>query len=215
LARVRLSGRLFALALAGLLAPGCHMFRSAEADRTVWNELPSDPRPELWAEGEPRIAVVFEGAYRALGDAPPSFDPNATEYYRRKLRRAGAFTQVLKRDHAEAGGLPVVRMQRSFREDDHTVANLSQALTIPGVLGYRFGLVATLTLELTRPDARRLRSPQLARPHLPLRQQPRQRAPPGLFRGGSGQHRSHPAPAPRRPGSLRGRAVARALRHAR
>jgi hypothetical protein len=153
LARVRLSGRLFALALAGLLAPGCHMFRSAEADRTVWNELPSDPRPELWAEGEPRIAVVFEGAYRALGDAPPSFDPNATEYYRRKLRRAGAFTQVLKRDHAEAGGLPVVRMQRSFREDDHTVANLSQALTIPGVLGYRFGLVATLTLELTRPDA--------------------------------------------------------------
>jgi hypothetical protein len=128
------------------------MWRSAGADSTVWNELPDDPRPELWVEGTPRLAVVFEGVYRALGDAEPSFDSQATGYYRRALRRAGVFSEVLSREDESAAGLPVVRMQRSFREDDHTAANMGKAFTVPGVLGYRFDLVATLSLELARPD---------------------------------------------------------------
>lgn len=139
-------------ASAGLLVSGCYMIRSPSEDRTVWNELPNDPRPELWVEGAPKLGVVFEGVYRALGDTEPSPDAQATEFYRRALGDADVFTEVLGREAEATGQLSRVRMERIYREDDQMAANMTKAVTTAGLLGYRFTLIATLTLEIQPPD---------------------------------------------------------------
>jgi len=43
-------------------------------------------------------------------------------------------------------------MERLFRQDTYTGTNVAQAVTLPGLVGYRFGLVATLRLDLRGPD---------------------------------------------------------------
>lgn len=136
------------LVAAGLIASGCYMIRSASEDRTLWDELPNDPRPELWSEGEPRLGVVLEGVYRALGDSAPSPDPQATKFLRRELDEARVFTEVLGPEAAGVGQLARVRMERRYREDDHMAANMAKAATSAGLLSYRYTLMATLRLEL-------------------------------------------------------------------
>ena len=148
---------LLSLATVGLLASGCYTWRSANADSTVWHELPNDPRPELWAEGVPKLSVVFDGAYRARGDAEPSFDPQSTEYYLGALRQAGAFAEVVEPGTEGEGRLPRVRITRSFLEADNLPVNLVKAVTLPGLLGYRYDLVGTLTLEIQPPDGEPVR----------------------------------------------------------
>jgi hypothetical protein len=144
---------LAALVASMCLAPGCYTWRSASADRTVWEELPNDPRPELWVEGTPRVPVVFEGVVSAFGDLEPALDERATEHYRRLLREAHVFTDVLDHEREGIEGLSRVRLERVFQEDDHTSANMTKAVTVPGLLGYRFGLTATFRLELERPGS--------------------------------------------------------------
>jgi len=151
-ARIGYRHTLLSVATAGLLASGCFMWRSADADVTIWNEMPEDPRPELWAEGEPRLTVVFEGAYRALGDAQPSYDAQASEYFLRVLRKNSAFKEVLGRDAEASGSHARVRVERLYRETENFAENMMKAATIPGVLGYHYDLVGTLRLELRSPD---------------------------------------------------------------
>jgi hypothetical protein len=141
-------GGWLSLAAAGLLASGCYMIRSPNDDRTDWVELPNDPRPELWAEGPPRLAVVLEGAYKARGDAAPLPDPQATEFYRRSLREARVFSEVLRPTDEGTERLPRLRLERRYWEDDHMAANMAKAATTAGLLSYRFTLTATLRLEL-------------------------------------------------------------------
>ena len=124
------------------------MIRSANEDRTLWDELPDDPRPELWVEGAPKLAVVLEGVYRARGDAVASPDPQATEFYRSGLGAARVFTEVLGPEATGVGELPRIRMERRYREDDQMAANLAKAATTAGLLSYRYSLTATLRLEL-------------------------------------------------------------------
>ena len=157
MARIGFGCTLLFLATVGLLGSGCYTWRSASADGTIWNELPNDPRPELWAEGTPKLSVVFDGAYRALGDAEPSFDPKSTQYYLGALRKAGAFAEVLERGSEEEGRLPRVRMTRIFVETDNLPVNLVKAVTVPGLLGYRYDLVGTLTLEIQPPNGEPIR----------------------------------------------------------
>lgn len=114
-------------------------------------ELPHDPRPELWAEGEPVLPVVFDGAYLAMGDEEPAFDYPTTQNYREILRRARLFSAVREPQQAGIRGLCRVRVDRLFREDDHTAANMAKAATVPGLLGYRFELTATIRLRLECP----------------------------------------------------------------
>lgn len=140
------------LLTAGFLVSGCYTWRGARADRTVWHELPRDPRPELWVEGTPKVPVVFEGVYSAIGDVEPSLDERLIEHYSGVLRRAHVFTEVLDRERDGIEGLGRVRIERIFKEDQHLTANMTKATTVPGLLGYRFGLVATFRLELERPD---------------------------------------------------------------
>ena len=156
MARIGICALLF-FATAGLLASGCYTWRSASADGTIWNQLPNDPRPELWAEGAPKLSVIFEGAYRALGAAEPTFDPQSTEYYLGALRKAGAFAEVIERSSEREGSLPRVRMTRVFVEAENLPANLVKAVTVPGLLGYRYDLVGTLTLEIQPPDGEPVR----------------------------------------------------------
>ena len=145
-------GLLLLLVASGLHASGCITFRSASANRTDWEELPNDPRPELHVHGTPRVAVVFEGVFSALGDQTPAFDELSSEHYLKVLRQSGAFTEVAGRDDATGEGLPRVRVERLFVEDAHTGSNLTQAVTVPGLLGYRFALTATYRLHLERAD---------------------------------------------------------------
>lgn len=140
-----------AVLAAGLVASGCYTWRGTSADHTLWDELPNDPRPELWIEGSPKVAVAFEGVYTALGDAAPVADERSTEHYRRVLREAHVFSE-LGNPAREPPGLCRVRLERRFREDENTAANFSKALTVPGLLGYRFGLLATFRLELACPE---------------------------------------------------------------
>ncbi len=140
------------LATALLVASGCYTFRSSGSDRTVWEELPNDPRPELWIEGTPKVGIVFEGVYSALNDAEPWLDEQATGYYQKQLRRSRIFTEVHDGGRRAPEGLARVRMRRLVREDGNTGANLTKAATVPGLLVYRFGLEATLRLELEHPD---------------------------------------------------------------
>jgi hypothetical protein len=124
------------------------MIRSPNDDRTNWDELPNDPRPELWAEGSPKLSVVLWGVYKGLGDSVPIPDPQATAFYRGALGKAGVFTEVLGAEAAGAEQLPRVRMERRYREDDHMAANMVKAATSAGLLSYRYTLIATLRLEL-------------------------------------------------------------------
>ena len=152
MARVARLHSLLSVAAAGLLASGCYMIRSPNEDRTDWVELPNDPRPELWAEGAPRLAVVLEGAYKGLGDSPTVPDAQATEFYRRSLGEARIFTEVLRPEEAGNSQLSRVRMERRYWEDDHLAANMAKATTSAGLLSYRYTLVATLRLELQTDD---------------------------------------------------------------
>jgi hypothetical protein len=140
------------LVAVGLLASGCYTFRSSGTDSTVWDELPNDPRPELWAQGVPKLAVVFEGTYSGPSGGEPLLDERSTEFYQRTLRESKIFSQVMDGASPPSEGLPRVRMRRLFEELDHTGANFTKAATVPGLLGYRFGLVATLTLEIRPPE---------------------------------------------------------------
>jgi hypothetical protein len=124
------------------------MIRSPNEDRTDWVELPNDPRPELWAEGAPKLSVVLWGVYKGLGDSAPVPDPQATAFYRREIDKAGVFTEVLGSEAAGAEQLSRVRMERRYREDDHMAANMAKAATSAGLLSYRYTLIATLRLEL-------------------------------------------------------------------
>jgi hypothetical protein len=150
--QLRFVGLLPFLIASALIDSACITFRSASADRTNWDELPNDPRPELWAKGAPRLAVVFDGVYSATGDEQPSFDGKSTEYYLRALRKARVFTEVVDREAAPSPRLRRVRLERIYEEDAHTGANLTMAATVPGLLGYRFGLTATYRLQLERMD---------------------------------------------------------------
>jgi hypothetical protein len=145
-------GLLLSLLTSGLVLSACYALRPVAADRTNWDELPNDPRPELWVEGSPRVAVVLDGVYSATGDSQPSFDAQSTQYYLSLLRQSHVFTQVMDREPEPGQPRCRVRMERTFQEDAHTGANLTMAATVPGLLGYRFGLVATLKLQLERPD---------------------------------------------------------------
>jgi len=151
-AQLRSAGLLLLLVASALLDSACITFRSASADRTNWDELPNDPRPELRVQGSPRIAVVFDGVYTALGDAEPTFDAPSTEHYLKVLGEARVFSKVVDREAAPGPGLRRVRVDRLFEEDDHTGSNLTQAVTVPGLLGYRFALTATYRLQIERPD---------------------------------------------------------------
>ena len=152
MARSAFAGSVLPLVASGLLLSACYTFRSHSSDRTNWDELPNDPRPELWVEGSPRVAVILDGVYSALGDQQPVFDSRSTAYYLRLLRHARIFTEVLDREPDPEPSPPPcrVRMERVFQEDAHSGANLTMAATVPGLLGFRFGLVATLKLELGR-----------------------------------------------------------------
>ena len=152
MAQLRLAGLLPFLVASALFDSACITFRSADADRTNWDELPNDPRPELWVKGSPRLAVVFDGVYSATGDEPPAFDAKLTGYYLRVLRKARVFSEVVDRESAPGSGLGRVRLERIFHEDAHTGANLTMAATVPGLFGYRIGLVATYTLRLERAE---------------------------------------------------------------
>jgi hypothetical protein len=151
-ARLRPAVLLPLLLASALTDSACITFRSANADRTNWDELPNDPRPELRVEGTPRVAVVFDGVYTALGDAEPAFDAPSTGHYLGVLRKAGVFREVVDRESAPGPGLRRVRVERLFEEDAHTGSNLTQAVTVPGLLGYRFALTATYRLQLERPE---------------------------------------------------------------
>src|SRR5262245_31826476 len=114
--------------------------------------MPNDPRPELWVQGVPRLLVVFEGVYTATGDEEPAFDAPSTEHYLGVLRKARVFGEVLERDAEPGAQHRRLRVKRLFEEDANTAANLGQAVTVPGLLGYRFELVATYRLELEREE---------------------------------------------------------------
>ena len=126
----------------------CITWRSSDADVTKWEEFPNDPRPELWVKGAPRLAVVLDGVYTATGDAEPAFDAPSTESYRRMLLQGRVFSEVVDREAAAGAPLARVRLERVFEEDAHTGSNLTQAVTVPGLLGYRFALVATYRLRI-------------------------------------------------------------------
>lgn len=151
MARCGSLGSLISLAVAVLLTSGCYTWRSSSADRTVWDALPNDPRPELWIEGSPRVPVVFEGVYSQWGDAEPVLDEPSTKHYLRVFRDAHVFSEVLDRERGANAGLSRLRMQRILQEDDNDAANMTMAATVPGLLGYRFQLVSTFRLELDRP----------------------------------------------------------------
>ena len=136
------------LVASGLGWSACITFRSPSADRTNWDELPNDPRPELWVQGVPRLRVIFDGVYTGKGDEAPEFDAQSTEYCLRWLRQSRIFREVLDRDATPGPQHRRVRMERSFEEDGHTAANLAMATTVPGLVGYRFALVATYRLVL-------------------------------------------------------------------
>ena len=104
------------------------------------------------ASGSPRLSIVLDGVYGALGDAEPALDAQATQYYLGVLRESGVFREVFGGDAGAEPTLPRVRMQRLYQEDGNTGANLAMAATVPGLLGYRFALVATLRLELEGAD---------------------------------------------------------------
>src|SRR5262249_60454648 len=96
----------------------------------------------------PCVSVVLDGVYPAAGDAEPAFDAPSTESYLRMLRQGRVFSEVVDREAAAGTRLPRVRLERVFEEDAHTGSNLTQAVTVPGLLGYRFALVATYRLRL-------------------------------------------------------------------
>jgi hypothetical protein len=144
---------LVALVATLCLASGCYTFRGTGSDLTTWEELPNDPRPETWVEGSPRVAVVLEDVVSVFGAAEPASDERLTQYYRDVLRKAHVFSEVLDQGGEGSEGLSRVRLERVFQEDDHTGANMTKAVTVPGLLGYRFGLTATFTLELERPGS--------------------------------------------------------------
>lgn len=149
-ARFRLVAFLPLLVASPLALPACITFRPASSDLTKWDEMPNDPRPELWVQGVPRLSVVFDGVYTATGDEEPAFDAQSTDYYLRVLRKARVFDQVLDREAEPGTQHRRIRVERLFQEDANMAANLSMAVTVPGLLGYRFGLLATYKLELER-----------------------------------------------------------------
>lgn len=148
----RFGGFAWLVVVALAVAPGCYTWRSASADRTVWDELPQDPRPELWIQGSPKVAAVFEGVYTAFGDVEPAPDERATQRYRRMFHDAHIFTRLVDARQGAGDGLCRVRLERSFHENEHSAENISKAVTVPGLLGYKFELVATLRLELDWPE---------------------------------------------------------------
>ena len=148
MAQLRLAGLLPLLVASAWIDSGCVTFRSSDADVTKWDEFPNDPRPELWVKGSPRLSVVLDGVYTATGDGQPAFDAPSTQSYLRMLRQGRVFTEVVDREAEADAPLPRVRLERVFEEDAHTGSNLTQAVTVPGLLGYRVALVATYRLHL-------------------------------------------------------------------
>jgi hypothetical protein len=143
-----------ALLLACLTATtGCYTFRFGSHDTTVVVVAPEEVPAERRVRGVPKVPAVFSGTWTAITEAEPVYDENATYHYAGLLRKAHVFDGVHAIDVSThpVNEYATVRMERWYRENDHTGGNLAKAALVPGLTSYDCDLAGTMRLIVTFP----------------------------------------------------------------